>query len=63
VAERDSAVHAPPGLLGDLACTLMRILLLVDLAPVADALVDGSLGGFDFGNSQETCRISHGSPP
>jgi hypothetical protein len=30
------------------------ILLFVDLAPVADTLVDGSLGGFDLGNFEKS---------
>jgi hypothetical protein len=63
VAERDSAVHASPGLLGDLTGALVRILLLVDLAPVTDALVDRPLGGINFGNLEKSGRISHGWPP
>ena len=63
VAERDSAVHTSTGLLRDLARALVGILLFVDLAPVADTLVDGSLGGFDLGNLEKSCRISHGLPP
>ena len=63
VAERDSAVHAPARLLGHLARPLVRVLSLVDLAPVADAFVDRSLGGLDLGYFEESVRISHGSPP
>ena len=53
VAERDSAVHAAAGLLRHLAGPLVRILPFVDLAPVADTLVDRSLGGLDLGYLQE----------
>jgi hypothetical protein len=63
VAERDSAVHAPAGLLGHLAGALLRILLFVDLAPVADPLVYRPLGRLDTVYLQKSARISHGSPP
>ena len=63
VAERDSAVHAPAGLLGNLACPLVRVLQFVHLAPVADALVDWPLGGLDLGHFEEPAWVSHGSPP
>ena len=63
VAERDSAVHAAAGLLRHLACALVRVLLFVDLVPVADPLVDRSLGGLDLGYLQESVWISHGWPP
>jgi hypothetical protein len=49
--------------LGDLAGAFVRILAFVDLAPVADPLVDRSLGGLDLGDVQESVRISHGWPP
>ena len=63
VAERDSAVHAPPRLLGHLERPLLWILPFVDLTPVADPLVHGSLGGLDLGHFEKSVRISHGSPP
>jgi hypothetical protein len=63
VAERDSAVHAAAGLLGDLARALVRVLLFVDLTPVADAFVDRPLGRVDLGYLEETGGISHGWPP
>ena len=63
VAERDSAVHAAAGLLGDLAGTFVRILAFVDLAPVADAFVDRPFGRLDLGHLEEPVWISHGWPP
>ncbi len=63
VAERDSAVHAPTSLLGHLACPLVRVLPLVDLAPVPDPLIDRSLRRLDLRYLEEAVRISHGSPP
>ena len=63
VAERDSAVHAAARLLRHLAGALVRVLPLVDLAPVADTLVDGALGRLDLGHLEEPVRISHGWPP
>jgi hypothetical protein len=63
VAERDPAVHAAAGLLGDLAGPLVGILLLVDLAPVADPFVDGTLGGLDLRHFEKPMWISHGLPP
>jgi hypothetical protein len=63
VAERDSAVHATAGLLRHLAGPLVRVLEFVDLAPVADALIDRPLGGLDLGYFEEPVRISHGWPP
>jgi hypothetical protein len=41
----------------------MRVLPFVDLAPVADSLVDGPLGGLDLAHLEKSVRISHGSPP
>jgi hypothetical protein len=63
VAERDSAVHTPAGLLGHLAGALLRILSFVNLAPVPDPLVYRPLGSLDTMYLQESARISHGSPP
>jgi hypothetical protein len=63
VAERDSAVHAAAGLLRHLTGAFVGILAFVDLAPVADALVDGSLGGLDLGDLQKSGWVSHGWPP
>jgi hypothetical protein len=39
------------------------ILALVDLMPIADPLVDRSLGGLDLGYLQKTGWVSHGWPP
>ena len=63
VAERNSAVHASAGLLGDLPGAFMRILTLVDLAPVTDPFVDGTLGRVHPVHFEESMRISHGWPP
>ena len=63
VAERNSAVHAPAGLLADLPGALMRVLLFVDLSPVADALVHRPFGGLDLHHLKKSLRISHESPP
>jgi hypothetical protein len=41
----------------------MRVLLFVDLTPVADALVDRALGGLDLRNLEKSGGISHGWPP
>ena len=42
---------------------LLGLLPFVDLLPVADSLVDGSLGRFHLADLEKTMRISHGSPP
>jgi hypothetical protein len=63
VAERDSAVHASAGLLGHLARAVLWILSFIDLAPIADALVDRPLRRLDLLHLEESMRISHGSPP
>jgi hypothetical protein len=60
VAERNPAVHAAAGLLGDLAGPLMGILLLIDLSPVADPFVDGPFGGVDLCDFEKPMWISHG---
>jgi hypothetical protein len=49
--------------LGHLAGALLRILSFIDLAPIADPLVDRPLGRLDLLHLEESMRISHGSPP
>src|SRR5690606_18953720 len=60
VAERDAAVHAAGRLLGDGAA----VEVLVDLAPVADADVDGAVRGqLPFGDLEEALGVGHCCDP
>ncbi len=60
VAERDAAVHAAPGLLGDDG---QEAAFDVDLVPVPDPDIDGSALGELLGRRQEALGVSHGWRP
>ena len=63
VTERDSAVHAPAGLLGDVLVLFVGVFVDVDLTPVVDPFVHRPGRGLGLADLQESARISHEPPP